>query len=214
MIKTLYSACYNDSGHPFHTLAEEVTAAKTPSDMTEENSALVIWGGADIDPALYGHAEGSRTWPGGQRDHVEWALLQQAIKMDIPIFGVCRGGQMLCAAAGGYLIQHVNAHAGARHMVDTNTGESFQVNSIHHQMMVAPKEVGHELLAWSTRRLSDVYLYQDDKHHPPPEKESEFIYFPKIKGFAIQWHPEGMALESPATAFIMKAIHERIAVFT
>lgn len=213
MIKTLYSACYNDSGHPFNVLAENVEVATTPSDMMEENSALVIWGGSDINPKLYGHARGNRTGSGGQRDDVEWALLQQGIKMGIPIFGVCRGGQMLCAAAGGYLIQHVNNHAGSNHTVVTSTGETLQVNSIHHQMMMAPKEVGHELLAWSSHRLSDVYLYKDDQNHPPPEKEPEFIYFPTIKGFAIQWHPEGMSRTSPATTFIMKAIHERLSVF-
>lgn len=213
MINTLYSGYYNDSGHPFHTLAENVEVATVPEDMVEENSALVIWGGADIDPALYGHETGNRTYPGGKRDRIEWALMEQAVKMGIPIFGVCRGGQMLCAMAGGYLIQHVNSHAGARHTVDTSTGERFQVNSIHHQMMVAPKEVDHELLAWSSNRLSDVYLYQNDQNHVPPPKESEFIYFPKLKGFAIQWHPEGMELNSPATKFIMKAIHERTAIF-
>lgn len=210
MIKTLYSAYYKDSGHPFNSLAKEVIVARQPSDMIEEDSALVIWGGSDIHPNLYNHVMGRGTYPGGKRDDDEWALLQQAIKMGIPIFGVCRGGQMLCAAAGGYLIQHVNNHAGARHEVTTSNGETFMVNSIHHQMMVAPKEVGHEMLAWSTRHLSDVYLYQNDQNHPVPQQEAEFIYFPAIKGFAIQWHPEAMHLDSPATQFIMEQINERL----
>lgn len=210
MINTLYSACYHDSGHPFNVLAKEVTKVVVPTEMTEKDSALVIWGGADIDPELYNHPMGSRTYTGGKRDWIEWALMSQAIEMGIPIFGVCRGAQMLCAAAGGYLIQHVENHAGSKHNATTSDGKEFSINSIHHQMMVAPPEVDHQLLAWSTTNRSSVYLFKDDHIHPPPDKEPEFIYFPKIKGYAIQWHPEGMDSKSEATQFIFKVINDNL----
>lgn len=137
--------------------------------------------------------------------------MQRAIEMGIPIIGVCRGAQMLCAAAGGYLIQDVNGHHG-RHEVTTYDGNKFIVNSIHHQMMV-PNDVEHTLVGWSSSNLSTqagvpYYGYKQGEFFVPPAdwREPEFVYFPKINGYAIQWHPEMMALESDATKYVLNFI--------
>jgi putative glutamine amidotransferase len=209
MKKVLYSAMYGGDAYPFGGLAATVKTARKPDDITEPDSILVVWGGADINPALYGHSIGKYTGHGGQRDYVEWALMRQALSMGIPIIGVCRGAQMLCALAGGYLYQHVHNHAGYGHSVTTYDGKQFAVNSIHHQMMAIPNTVEHELLGWSTTRRSDEYYLGDDTLAPPPEKEPEFVFFPKVQGYAIQWHPEGMDDESEATQYIFKEIYAR-----
>ena len=209
MMKVLYSGYYNDSGYPFHELADEVVLARSIDDLTETDSALIIWGGADIDPALYKHRQSRTTYPGGKRDYVEWELMNEAARLGIPIIGVCRGAQMLCALAGGFLYQDVRGHAGSNHYVTTYDGERFRVNSIHHQMLGIPKEGDHVLLAWASERLSDRYIVQNDIQSKPPEKEPEFVYFPKIKGYAIQWHPEAMDDVSLATQFIMKEYYAR-----
>ena len=202
-MKTLYSAFYTGDGYPFNHIAEEVVLAKNITDLQEKDSALVIWGGADISPDLYKHPHSRTTYPSQTRDPIEWALLHQAIKLGIPIIGVCRGAQMLCAAAGGFLIQDVSNHHGS-HMVHTYDGTIFNVNSIHHQMMAGYEKVSHKVLAWCDKPRSKSYLYRDDEFYQPPEdfKEPEMIWFPKIKGMAIQWHPEGMAVDSPASTFI------------
>lgn len=175
---------------------------------------LIIWGGSDINPAYYKHPIHSTTYPGGARDRVEWSLLQRAIEMGIPIIGVCRGAQMLCAAAGGFLIQDVNGHSG-RHEITTFDGKKMMVNSIHHQMMV-PDDSEHELVAWVSKNLSyqsgvPYYGYKQDELFVPPEgwREPEFIYFPKINGYAIQWHPEMMAADAEATQYVLKFIKEK-----
>jgi putative glutamine amidotransferase len=217
MINKLYSACYADNGYPFDVLlsnrdSHDVRTVVSADQIDDDkNAALIIWGGADINPQLYGHPESTRTYPGGKRDFIEWALLQRAIEVGIPIIGVCRGAQMACAAAGGYLLQHVQNHSGSNHDVTTPDGKVIKVNSIHHQMMVAEK-VDHELLAWSTHRQSEEYIYKDDKLFEIPQgwKEPEFYYFPKIKAFAIQWHPEGMRRDSEATQYVLEKIRERI----
>lgn len=160
------------------------------------------------------------THPGGMRDKLEWSLLQRAIEKGISIIGVCRGGQMLTAAAGGWLIQDVRGHAGmGGHEVETQDGKKFLVNSIHHQMMV-PIGTDHELVAWSTERraekkatgpVSEAYGIDDNEFWTPPEdwKEPEFIYYPKIKGYAIQWHPESMSGSSPATQYVLDFITKK-----
>lgn len=210
MMKTVYSGYYSSNGHPFNYLADEVVCAEYPDDMVEKDSCLVIWGGSDISPSLYGHPQSRTTYPAPKRDQAEWALIQRAIEMGIPIVGVCRGAQMLCAAAGGSLLQDVQNHAGRAHLVSCSNGDEFAVNSIHHQMLCLDG-VDHELLAWSKHQLSKKYIWKDDQEYVPTaeHKEPELVVFPKIKGFAIQWHPEAMSSHSAATLFIYDEFNKR-----
>lgn len=207
-MKMLYSAMYQH-GYPFDHKFDKLKVVSFPDEMVEQDAALVVWGGSDITPRLYGHKQSITTYSGGRRDLQEWALMKKAVEMGIPIIGICRGAQMLCALSGGYLFQDVSSHAGPNHMVLTSTGERFMTNSIHHQMMCVPEGVEHEVLAWAEERRSTRYIYQDDLEHIPPEKELEYVYFPKTNGFAIQWHPEGMEDDCMATQFIWKTFLER-----
>lgn len=217
-MNVLYSAVY-DGGYPFESLARHVETVIDPTDMLDFHSALIVWGGSDISPEFYGHKMSRRCAPyAGRRDRVEWALMQEAIDMEIPIIGVCRGAQMLCAKAGGFLIQDMNNHAGPDHFVETIDGKEFKVNSLHHQMMV-PYGVNHELIAWSKKNVGAPYIFRDDKLFKPAEygysddnnpwREPEFIYFPEINGYAIQWHPEMMANNVEATQYIIEFIKSK-----
>ncbi|MEU5691701.1 gamma-glutamyl-gamma-aminobutyrate hydrolase family protein [Actinosynnema sp. NPDC020468] len=73
--------------------------------------ALVLAGGADVDPALYGQERDERTGPPhAARDAAELALTRAALELDLPVLAVCRGMQMLNIALGGTLRQHVDGH--------------------------------------------------------------------------------------------------------
>lgn len=215
MKKVLYSAYYAGA-FPFGDLAEFEVKVNSPDEMTETNSLLVLWGGADINPNFYGHPKSRTTSCFSGRDFVEWGCLKRAVALGIPIIGVCRGAQMLCAAAGGFLLQDVHNHAGSNHTITTKYGDVLRVNSIHHQMMAGLENVEHDLLAWSTENRSGIYTWKDDQDYVPPSgfKEPEMVYFPKIKGYAVQWHPEAMHEESPATQFILGEYHERESILT
>lgn len=208
-MKRVYSAYYKSDGYPFHNLADKVETVWAADQLEEKDSLLVVWGGADISPSLYNHKESSQTYPGGKRDWIEWALMQGAIKRGIPIMGVCRGAQMACAAAGGFLIQDVDNHVGG-HSVKTINGTQILVNSLHHQMMFAPPEVEAKLLAWCETPRSPSYIIEDDRLFQPPPGflEPEAYYFPKIKALAVQWHPEMMAENAAATVFILNQMKE------
>lgn len=212
----LYCALWSDDGFPFSELATAVQVVTKPSDFSDtEDGILVVWGGADIDPALYMHPASSHTGHGGKRDVIEWELMKEAKRRGMPIIGVCRGAQMLCALAGGYLIQDVRNHGG-RHEVQTIDGKRFMVNSIHHQMM-EPSMTDHELLAWLPQPLSaGNYIWKNDLKWVPPEgwKEPEFVYFKSVKGFAIQWHPEMMNENSDATQYVLNTIKEKLCLQT
>ncbi len=69
--------------------------------------ALVISGGADVDPARYGEEPHERT-AGWQPDRDAWelALLSSAEEAGLPVLGICRGMQLMAVHGGGSLDQH------------------------------------------------------------------------------------------------------------
>ena len=69
--------------------------------MLEVLDGLVLTGGADVDPALYGAEPDPRTVSRPDRDRAELPLLRRALEADMPVLGVCRGMQLLAVAAGG-----------------------------------------------------------------------------------------------------------------
>lgn len=203
----LVSILYKEFG-PFVQLFDECSIATRVEDM-KDATCILLHGGADIHPSLYKEGQSSMSGAGNEpsaRDIFEWRCLQQAIKQGIPIIGICRGAQMLCAAAGGKLFQHVNGHAGRDHIVETYDGHSFYVNSYHHQMQ-DPRETEHELIAWSGNR-SNVYFHVDEVE--PPPVDYEMVYYPKINGFAIQWHSEWLDESSEANRYVVNFVKERL----
>ncbi|MCX4968319.1 gamma-glutamyl-gamma-aminobutyrate hydrolase family protein [Streptomyces sp. NBC_00654] len=95
-------------------------AALLPPDAPERAAAtvsrldaLVVAGGADVGPELYGAERDPRTGPPArERDAWEKALLDAALESGIPVLGICRGMQLLNVALGGTLVQHIDGHAG------------------------------------------------------------------------------------------------------
>lgn len=176
---------------PFDTIYPAVKMV-TPEDVENGSvDAVVIWGGSDIHPSIYGEEnKGSHVGDKlSERDLIEVAVCKAAITNGVPIIGICRGAQLACALAGGKLYQDVDGHHGS-HVVETDSGEEYVTSSIHHQMMdirgMPQEEV--RLIAWT-------------KGHRAPEVngavEPEIAYFPKIKALAIQGHPEFMSSSDP-----------------
>jgi anthranilate/para-aminobenzoate synthase component II len=126
------------------------------------------------------------------------------------MIGVCRGAQMMCAFAGGYLIQHVRGHQ-TDHFITTSEGDTFRTTSCHHQMMY-PYNIPHEMLAWSTENRSTIYegeIGEDLSDRMASRKEPEVVYYPTIRGLAIQGHPE-WALGSEFADYCNEKIQEKL----
>lgn len=195
-LAVLYSVNYGTCPglrDPFLPLFKNIQLIYHPHQLIPaEKSALIIWGGEDISPQLYNHQPISNSGPSipTYRDQAEQALAIKAIENNMPVIGICRGAQLLCAVAGGSLIQHVTGHNKNHFMVDLKTGNVIPTNSYHHQMM-NPFKTQYTLIANTLTPQSRVY--EVDPAHPLPPGvriEPEIIYFQDINGLAIQGHPE------------------------
>ena len=205
----IYTALYSDDAH----LGKygEVETVYHPTQLTNKNSILILHGGADISPSIYGHKPSRMTQADEQlsaRDLSEVLIAERAIELGIPIFGICRGAQLACALAGGTLIQHVEGHVSNSHGVITTDNRTLTTSTCHHQMM-NPWNVEHELLAWSAPALSNVYVVEHEELVDMP-KEPEVVFFPKIKALAVQGHPEWMPKSSAFVQYCLSLIEEKL----
>lgn len=154
---------------------------------------LFLPGGRDIDADLYGQqAHETNDAPFRLRDEVEIALVLAARDRGMPIFGACRGMQVMNVALGGTLTQHLEDHVDMtphRDVVGVFTGHpvrpvegtllqqlvgdrEFEIASHHHQ---AVDRLGSGLVASATAPDGTVEALEGD--------DSAFC-------FGVQWHPE------------------------
>lgn len=176
-------------------------------------SALLLTGGGDVNPDRYGQRRHPKTKNiDDERDDLEIRLIRRFLKMRKPIFGVCRGIQILNVALGGKLVQHVpelpavqvrdEGHTkvggiDSRHALEFRgrsklrdvLRRSRQVNSAHHQA-VDPDAVGRGL------RVVAV----------SPAGVIEAVEGRGLPGVvvAVQWHPERLGRADPASGRLIE----------
>ena len=171
-------------------LPVQLTRNTHPAGIVARLDGLVMTGGADPDPALYGedpHPELGAVERG--RDDWELALIRAALDARIPMLCVCRGAQLLNIAMGGTLVQHLDAPEHARwdhpridrcHTVRVQPGSRAEAlygletptNSLHHQ---AVGRVGNGIVVTGTTDEGVVEAFELEGR-------------PEV--FAVQWHPE------------------------
>jgi putative glutamine amidotransferase len=118
-----------------------------------ELDGLLLPGGWDVDPALYGEKPDPKTGPVDRElDDTELRLFKQAREHGLPVMGICRGQQVINVAMGGSLLQHLEGHevrafgrSHLAHTVDVDPGSELgraadgdnqiRVNSLHHQVI-------------------------------------------------------------------------------
>ena len=170
---------------------------------------MLLSGGCDVDPGLYGEARQPETQdPDPVRDQLEMALLGQALEQDLPVLAICRGLQLLNVYHGGSLVQHLeNA---ARHSrtererpvhpirIEADSllgriagGTELLVNSRHHQ---AARRVGKHL------RVTAVDP-EDDTIEALERPDRRFV-------LGCQWHPENQAVVDARQLRIFQSFRE------
>lgn len=162
----------------------------------QDADIIILPGGADINPAIYGKKPHPTTHFYEMRDEREINDFKQ-VREDQVVLGICRGAQLLCALFGGILVQNVSGHWDGNHTI-TNGEDTYMITSLHHQMMYPydiPKE-HYDILYRSTKRRSRYY--EGDGVDPQKiidDGEPEIILFHKEGmplSLAVQGHPEMM----------------------
>jgi len=190
----------------------------------EQLDGLILSGGGDIDPAYLGEEPvpelGSTD---AYRDEYDFIILRLAFNRQIPVFGICRGHQVINVAFGGTLYQDIGAqypklkHSQkeardkATHTISLidipsrlrmafncpsgldNSGLEIPVNSFHHQ---AVKDLAPEFIVTA---LSPDGLIEAMEH-------------PEYAIFSVQWHPESMAVAGNETMLNLFRYHIRQAL--
>jgi putative glutamine amidotransferase len=107
--------------------------------------ALLLTGGGDVDPRRYGEKPHARTYGVNEtRDRTEWAALDRAAELGVPVLGICRGSQLMAVHNGGRLKQHIQGHRNTQHLVWAQPGTHFKrvvgnamrCVSLHHQIVL------------------------------------------------------------------------------
>ena len=168
------------------------TTARGAEAAVRALDGIVLAGGGDLEPGLYGAERHAETGPPQPlRDRYEFALTRAVIAADLPFLAICRGLQVLNVAREGDLVQHLpdvvghDEHAPAPgkmgshqvHITLASTlgkilGDRADVPSYHHQ---AVRRLGKGLVAvaWTDDQVVEAIELQGHRF-----------------GLGVQWHPE------------------------
>jgi putative glutamine amidotransferase len=161
---------------------------------------LVLAGGGDVDPSLFGQAPHPTYEPAEPgRDEQEIALVRAAVASGVPVLAICRGVQVMNVAFGGSLVQDI---------------PSSVSGAAHHHVAAPPSAIAHEVwmtrdsLLWTVMRESAEggdTLQVNSRHHQAVAKPAEgFVVcgtapdgvieaIERSGGsfcLGVQWHPE------------------------
>jgi GMP synthase-like glutamine amidotransferase len=183
-------------------------------DNIKDADLVLFTGGEDVDPSLYGKEKHRTTYSNIHRDLAELSAFKQ-IQPNQVVLGICRGSQFLCVANGGILVQDCDNHAiwGTHEIIDTKTGDVYEITSTHHQMQY-PYTLRDEdyTLLFKAAPFRSSHYYGDGVEEKVIRSKGEaeiVLYhrpgFPKC--LAVQGHPE-MIPDSPIADRINSLIRE------
>lgn len=173
--------------------------AGSPATLLDGADALLLTGGGDIDPALFGeekHPSFKEAEPG--RDAAEIALVLQALATGLPLLAICRGVQVLNVTLGGSLIQDI---------------PSELPMALNHRVADPKNALAHDVHVSAATRLASLLGLSRDggrvpvnsRHHQAPRRIGEGLVVSAVADDAVvealeltdhrfcigvQWHPE------------------------
>lgn len=189
-----FERIYENGGLPF--ILPPVNSDADTKRFAQEIDGLLLTGGEDVDPTIFDeepHKALGEVSP--LRDTFEISLAKEMLSLNKPIFGICRGSQVLNIATGGTLYQDIYAqheeellqhqqkaprdHASHFTHIEQESKlykivqeKKIKINSYHHQ---AVKTLGEGMIISSYAKDQIVESIESTKH--------TFV-------LGVQWHPE------------------------
>ena len=159
----------------------------------ENYEGLLIPGGWDVNPARYGQENQGSMEIRDDLDILQLAILDQFVKKKKPVFGICRGHQLINVYFGGTLIQHLPTSF--RHFRAANSPDKV------HEEKADPS-------SWIGRIYGEHFLHNSSHHQAvdrpgqglvidglcPADQVVEAMHHENLPVFSVQWHPERMCL--------------------
>lgn len=139
-------------------------------EMLRDISFAVFTGGADVSPSLYGE-ENVASYCNPARDELEVARWKLLTEYNVPMVGICRGGQFLNVMNGGKLIQDVSGHSMGYQPVFSPDGDSLGLMHEDHHQAIVPTE-SSEVIALASDGVVEACFYHETKtlcFQPHPE---------------------------------------------
>ena len=193
----------------------EAAAGRAP-ELAPSLDALMLTGGLDVDPVTYGaerHAKVKETSP--ERDAMELAFLEAALRRDIPVLAICRGHQLMNVGFGGTLLQHIDSGehradfatpgypsrwhrvrlTGATRLSAAYGALEFEVNSRHHQAVTgAHLAPGLRPIAFADDHGTGLVEGSESEQH-------RWVV-------SVQWHPERPEEQAAGFAPLMRRLFD------
>jgi putative glutamine amidotransferase len=180
--------------------AEPAVLQLTTTPSLKGLDGVMLTGGGDIAPSYYHEAPHPKANPpDAARDTFELELAKLSLENDLPMFGVCRGLQVLNVAAGGTLIQDIPSEVNQALVHEVNS----PLNAIAHEVWITR---GSALSKTMQEQLVDGDVLQvNSRHHQAiklpgagfevsataPDGVIEAIERSGARFcLAVQWHPE------------------------
>jgi putative glutamine amidotransferase len=174
-------------------------SADRPADVISKVDGLLLPGGGDVLPSIYGEAAHATFDPAeAGRDDYELELARRALEANLPLLAICRGVQVLNVARGGSLVQDIPDQIGT--MVNHTLREP--PHAIAHEIWIADGSLLEKLMR---ERLEGDICPVNSRHHQAPmalgkglvasanapDGVIEAIEDPaKRFCLGVQWHPE------------------------
>jgi putative glutamine amidotransferase len=180
--------------------ARVLEVSESPRKLLNEIDGLLLTGGGDVDPALYGeerHPTTDDAEPG--RDEFEIDLARRAMTADLPVLAICRGAQVLNVAAGGTLVQDIPSEVAT----DLAHSVTEPKDAVAHTIRIAPgsrleQALGGAVDGAGTCRVNSRHHQSVERLGPglvpsatAPDGVVEAIETASAAYcIGVQWHPE------------------------
>jgi putative glutamine amidotransferase len=174
------------------------------SEIVRRVDGLLLPGGGDIAPALYGSEENGTMWGiDEERDRTEYFLTRAAVAAQKPLLAICRGCQMFNVALGGTLWGDIatQKEGAIRHDYFRTHPRSF----LSHTVEIAPDSRLHQHLGKTSSWVNSLH-HQGVRQLAPglaatavaPDGLIEGVELPDHPfAIGVQWHPECLVADDP-----------------